>query len=71
MEALGVMYYLMDAVMLFHGRYFKRGTKRILDELASLPINDFFVDNIKNIVTGKNVSELRALLKNLLLYSEG
>ena len=70
MEVFGVVYYLMDAVMLFHGRYFKRGTKRMLEELESLPINEFFVDNIKGIVTSKDVSELRTLSKSLLLYAE-
>ena len=56
--------------MLFHGRYFKRGTKRMLEELESLPINELFVDNIKGIVTSKDVSELRTLSKSLLLYAE-
>lgn len=70
LDVFGVMYYLMDAAMLFHGRYFKRGTKRMLDELATLPIEDVFVDNIKGIVVSKDVSELRALAKSLLLYTE-
>lgn len=70
MDIFGVMYYLMDAVMVFHGRYFKRGTKRMLEELESLPINEFFVDNIKGIVTSKDVSGLRTLSKSLLLYAE-
>ena len=56
MDLFGVMHYLMDAVMLFHGRYFKRGTTSMLEELESLPINEFFVDNIKGIVTSKDVS---------------
>lgn len=35
-----------------------------------MPINEFFVDNIKGIVTSKDVSELRILSKGLLLYAE-
>lgn len=70
MDIFGVIYYLMDAVMLYHGRYFKRGTKRMLEELASLPIKGVFVDNIKGIVTSKDVYELRTLSKSLLLYAE-
>lgn len=70
MDAFGMMNYLMDAVMLFHGRYFKRGTKRMLEELESLPINETFADNIKGIVTSKSVSELRTLSKSLLLCAE-
>ena len=70
LDTFGVMYYLMDAIMLFHGRYFKRGTKRMLEELEALPMKEGFVDNIKHIVRSKEVSELRALAKNLLLYTE-
>ena len=70
MDAFGVMYCLMDAMMLFHGRYFKRGTKRMLEELASLPINALFVENIKAIAASKDVLEIRTLSKDLLLYSE-
>ncbi len=70
LAAFGVMYYLMDAVMLFHGRYFKRGTKRMLDELSALPVEAVFVDNIRNIVASKDVSEIRAFAKNLLFYAE-
>ena len=70
MDAFGVIHYLTNAVMLFHGKYFERGIKRMLEELASLPINKLFVDDIKGIVTSKDVSELRNLSKNILLYSE-
>ncbi len=42
----------------------------MLEKLESLPINEFFVDNIKGIVTSKDVSELRILSKGLLLYAE-
>lgn len=71
MDAFGVMYYLMDAVMLFYGRYFRRGTKRMLEELAALPIDKAFVDNLKSVACSKDVFELRAFLKSLLLYAEG
>ena len=70
LDAFLVMYFLMDAIMLFHGKYFKRGTKRILEELAALPMEDVFIDNLKNIASSKDVLELRALLKSLLLYTE-
>lgn len=70
LDTFGVMYYVMDAIMLFHGRYFKRGTKRMLEELVALPINEAFIDNLKSIVASKDVSELRRLSKCLLLYTE-
>ncbi len=70
LDAFGVMCYLMDAMMLFHGRYFKRGTKRMLEELAALPVEESFVNNLKNIASSKNILELRTLSKSLLLYAE-
>ena len=33
MDAFGVMYYLLDAIMLYHGTYFRRGVKRTFEEL--------------------------------------
>lgn len=68
--AFGVIYYLVDAVMLFYGEYFKRGTKRMLEELASLPVETTFIHNIKRITESKDIFELRALAKNLLLYAD-
>ncbi len=71
LDAFGVICFLTDAMMLFHGSYFKRGVKRTLEELAALPIEDVFADHLKSIAKSQDVLELRALLKNLLLYSEG
>ena len=70
LEAFGVMYYLLDAIMLYHGSYFKRGVKRTLEELAALPIDEVFPDTIQKIVISKDISELRDLLKRLILYTE-
>lgn len=70
LDAFGVIYYLTDAIMLFHGKYFKLGTKRMLEELRALPVEEVFVENLKNIASCKDVSEIRALSKNLLLYTE-
>lgn len=70
LDVFGVMCYLMDAVMLFYGRYFKRGTKRMLEELAALPVEAAFLENLKNLASSKDVWELRALSKSLLLYAE-
>ncbi|MBR0577279.1 nucleotidyltransferase domain-containing protein [Proteiniclasticum sp. BAD-10] len=70
LDAFGVIHSLMDAIMLFHGSYFKRSTKSMLEELAALPIEEFFVDHIKSVAASKDVLEIRALLKSLLLYTE-
>lgn len=71
MEAYEVMLDLLDAVMLYHGTYFKRGTKRTFDELAALPLESTFADTMQKIVRSKDVCELRRLMKQLILYVEG
>ncbi|MBO4410764.1 MAG: hypothetical protein J5794_01035 [Lachnospiraceae bacterium] len=70
LEACGVITYLSDAAMLYHGKYFRRGVKRTLEELAALPIDDAFVQWIRKAVVCKEIDELRGLLKQLILYAE-
>lgn len=69
-EACGVITFVNDAMMLYHGRYFKRGVKRTLEELALLPVDDVFIDTIRGIVVSKDISQLRDLLKDLIIYTE-
>ena len=69
-EAMGVLHYLLNAVMLYHGRYFKRGVKRTFEELAALPVDAQFADTIQKIVLCKEIGPLRELLKTLLLHTE-
>lgn len=61
---------LLDAVMLYHGSYFRRGVKRTFDELAALPLDGTFVQTIGEIVSAKEISLLRKLQKHLILYVE-
>lgn len=70
LDAFAVMYYLTDALMLHHGQYFHRGTKHMLTELATLPIDRSFLDHIRAISECREVSELRAYAKALVLYAE-
>lgn len=69
-DAFEVIYSLLDAMMLYHGTYFKRGVKRTFEELKRLSVEDEFSNNMKKISASKDISELRMLLKNLLLYVE-
>lgn len=64
-----VMYQLVDAMMIYHGTYFKRGVKRTFEELAKVPIDELFTENMKKIAASKDISELRDLSKKLLLYT--
>ena len=70
LNAFGVMDCLLNAVMLYHGRYFRLGVKRTFDEIANLPVSDELSDNMRKIAASKETSEIRDLLKGLLLYAE-
>ena len=61
---------LLDAIMLYHGTYFKRGVKRTFEELAQFPLNGNFSEDIRKISKSGDVSELRSLEKSLILYAE-
>ena len=70
MEAYGVISYISDVVMLYHGKYFTRGVKRTFEELAALPIDDIFIQLIQKAISCKDIDQLRDLLKHLILYAE-
>lgn len=70
LEACGVITYLLDAVMLYHGTYFKLGVKRTFEELAALPLDEVFVQTIQKAVVSHGINGLRDLLKQLILYTE-
>ena len=65
-----VMNFLLDAIMLYHGTYFKRGVKRTFEELSNLSVEKDFINNLKQISESKDIHEIRILLKNLILYVE-
>ena len=70
MEACGVISNVSDAIMLYHGQYFKRGVKRTFEELTALPIDDVLVQSIQKVIACKDIEQLRNLLKDLILYAE-
>ena len=70
MDAFEVMYDLLDAVMLYHGKYFRLGVKRTWQEISALPVAEEFSANMQKIAASKDIPEIRALLKRLLLYTE-
>lgn len=70
LEAFGAISLVADAFMLYHGCYFKRGTKRMLEELAALPIDPCALETMSAISRAQSVSELRELIKRLLLSAE-
>ena len=70
MDAFHVIDCIPNVVMIYHGKYFRLGVKRTFDEIANLPVSDEFSDNMRKIAASKKVSEIRDLLKSLLLYVE-
>ncbi len=68
--AFDVMHYLADAVMLYHGQYFRLGVKRTFEEIAKLPVDAVFADTMRKIAASKEIAEIRDLLKCLLLYAQ-
>ena len=70
LKAFGVIDCLLNAVMLYHGKYFRLGVKRTFDEIANLPVAHEFSDNMRKIAVSNDVCEIRDLLKSLLFLRE-
>lgn len=70
LDAYGVIYHLLDAVMIYHGKYFKLGIKRTFEELSALPLDEEFPRTIQAIAASENAGQIRDLLKTLLFYTE-
>lgn len=69
-DAAAAIFFLTNALMLFHGTYFKRGVKRMCEELSNLSVAPEFLAALRKIPESKDAAELRSLLKQLVLYVE-
>lgn len=69
-SAAEVMLSLLDSIMLYHGCYFKRGVKRIFEELSQFPLDATFLENMRKVSQSKDIAELQNLMKSLILYVE-
>ncbi len=56
----------LDMVMLWNGKYFKKGIKRTFDELEGLNLPNEYHKNIEKIVSAQSILELQEYLTNLL-----
>ena len=70
LDAYETMLFLLNAIMLYHGVYFKRGVKRTFEELSELPVEKEFSNNMRRISASKDIFEIRKLLRKLVLYVE-
>ena len=57
---------LASALMLYHGRYFHYGTRRMLEELAELPDSDAWIGYIKQIAKACDIRTLCNLCRDCL-----
>jgi len=62
----GVLYDLLDAVMLFHGTYFRKGVKRTFEELNALNLPFDLPAMVLEVVRGDSVEAIRAALTVLV-----
>ena len=56
----------LDAVMIYNGKYFRKGTKRTFDELQGLVLPVSFEDCIKGVINAEDVTDADGTLTNLL-----
>ncbi len=63
--------YIENAVMLYNGQYFKKGTKRVLDELRLLKLPFDFEAFIIDIIGAETVEKIREKLKALMALTNG
>lgn len=61
--------FIEDAIMLYNGRYFRKGTKRALDELRQLPLPFDLETAIMDIIRAETVEKIRADLTKLLILT--
>ncbi len=62
----GVIWYLLDAVMLRHGRYFRKGSKRTFEELDALQLSFDMQELVLNVIRADTGDEIRNALTDLL-----
>lgn len=62
----GVIYFVLDAVMLFHGCYYRRGVKRTFEELAVLNLPFDMVGMILQVIRAGDVGAIREAVTQLM-----
>ena len=70
LSAGGVLFYLVDAVMLFNGTYFRKGVKRTYEELHALKLPFDLPALLENVVCAKSVEEIRAAVTQLMRITQ-
>ena len=66
-----VIYHILNAIMLFNGSYFKRGTKRTFDEVSELKLPFDIKGLIMKTILSETADEIRENLKILMKTGSG
>ena len=70
LAAYGVTQYLADALMIFHGDYFRRGVKRTFEELGRIPYGKELSEGMLRVALCGDARELLELTKRMILGVE-
>ncbi len=63
--------FIENAVMLYNGQYFRKGTKRALDELKQLVLSFDLETRILAVIQAETVEKIRAELTEVFLLTDG
>ena len=63
--------FIENAVMLYNGRYFRKGTKRALDELKQLTLPFALETRILAVIQAETVEKIRAELTEIFVLTDG
>ena len=66
LSAGGALYFLLDAVMLHHGKYYRRGVKRTFEELAALELPFDMGKMVMDVICAKDADGIRGALTELM-----
>ncbi len=66
MNAGAVIHFLLDAVMLYHGQYFRKGVKRTFEELESLNLTFPMEEKVMNVIQAETDTDIKSAVTDLM-----
>ena len=69
-DAFEAIFCLSDALMLYHHAYFKKGVKKMLQELERQNVAREFLNNMVKITKSKDIQEIRNFIRDMIVYAE-
>ena len=65
LHAAATIHCLLEAVMLYHGRYFRRGVKRTFEEISALSLPFGMEGMVLDVIRGESAADIRVSLTSL------